>query len=105
MRKGLAAYLSVAIEICLPKRRILEIYVNIVELGPGIYGVGAASRRYFGKTPATLSDTEAALLAAVLPNPIRMKVDAPSPYVRKRQGWIVGQIGRLRRESWLLRIQ
>ncbi len=105
LRKGLEAYLSVVIEICLPKRRILEIYVNIVELGPGIYGVGAASRRYFGKTPATLMDTEAALLAAVLPNPIRMKVDAPSPYVRERQVWIVGQIGRLRRESWLLRIQ
>ena len=104
-RKGVEAYLSVVIEICLPKRRILEIYVNIVELGPGVYGVGAASRRYFGKTPATLSDYDAALLAAVLPNPIRLRVETPSPYVRKRQGWIVGQVQRLRRESWLSRIE
>lgn len=105
LRKGVEAYLSVVIEICLPKRRILEIYLNIIELGPGVYGVGAGSRRYFGKSPATLSDYDAALLAAVLPNPIRLQVDKPSPYVRKRQGWIVGQVARLRRESWLLRIQ
>ncbi len=104
-RKGVEAYFAFVIEICLPKRRILEIYVNIVELGPGVYGVGAASRRYFGKTPAMLSDYDAALLAAVLPNPIRLRVETPSPYVRKRQGWIVGQMQRLRRESWLSRIE
>ncbi len=104
-RKGVEAYFSIVIEICLPKRRILEIYVNIVELGPGVYGVGAASRRYFGKTPAMLSDYDAALLAAVLPNPIRLRVETPSPYVRKRQEWIVGQMQRLRRESWLSRIE
>jgi monofunctional biosynthetic peptidoglycan transglycosylase len=104
MRKGIEAYLSVVIEICLPKRRILEIYVNIVELGPGIYGVGAASRQFFGKTPTMLTDSEAALLAAILPNPIRLKAGAPSLYVRERQDWIVQQIQRLRREAWLTRL-
>ena len=73
LRKGVEAYLAVVIEICLPKRRILEIYINIVELGPGVYGAGAASRRYFHKSPAALNDREAAMLAAVLPNPIRLQ--------------------------------
>lgn len=104
-RKGVEAYLSVILEVCLSKKRILEIYVNIVELGPGIYGVGAASRIYFGKRPAALTDTEAALFAAVLPNPIRLHVDVPSPYVRKRQGWIISQVQRLRRENWLKRLE
>jgi monofunctional biosynthetic peptidoglycan transglycosylase len=102
LRKGIEAWLTVVVEICLPKRRILEIYVNIVELGPGIYGVGAASWHYFQKSPAALSDREAALLAAVLPNPVRLKVDAPSAYVSERQRWILGQMHRLRREQWLM---
>ena len=101
LRKGVEAYLAVIIEICLPKRRILEIYINIVELGPGIYGAAAASRWYFHKSPAALNDREAALLAAVLPNPIRLRVDAPSEYLRERQRWIAGQMLRLRREQWL----
>lgn len=101
LRKGVEAWLAVVLETCLPKRRILEIYVNIVELGPGIYGVGAASEYYFRKTPAALSDREAAMLAAVLPNPLRLKVDAPSDYVYERQRWILGQMQRLRREHWL----
>ncbi len=105
VRKSVEAYLSVVIEICLPKRRILEIYLNIVELGPGAYGVGAASLRYFGKPPASLTDAEAALLAAVLPNPIQLQAGDPSPYVRERQAWIVKQMQRLRREAWLTRIE
>ncbi len=100
-RKAVEAYLSVVIEVCLPKRRILEIYLNIVELGPGLYGIGAASQHYFHKHPSQLNDAEAALLAAVLPNPSRLNVAAPSPYVRDRQRWIVGQMQRLRREGWL----
>ncbi|MDA0706621.1 MAG: monofunctional biosynthetic peptidoglycan transglycosylase [Proteobacteria bacterium] len=105
LRKGIEAWLTVVIEICLPKRRILEIYLNIVEFGPGIYGVGAASRHYFHKTADSLTDWEAALLAAVLPNPIRLRVDAPSSYLRKRQQWIIGQMQRLRRERWLTLLQ
>lgn len=103
-RKGVEAWLTLVTEALLPKQRILELYVNLVELGPGIYGVGAASARYYGKPPAALEDMEAALLAAVLPNPVRLRVDAPSPYVRERQAWILEQMRRLRREQWLLRV-
>lgn len=103
-RKGLEAYLTVLLEICLPKRRILELYLNIAEFGPGIYGLGAASAHYFERTPAALSDGQAALLAAVLPNPKQLRPNPPSDYVRERQQWIVTQIERLRREAWLTRI-
>lgn len=104
VRKGLEAWLTVVVEICLPKRRILEIYLNIAEFGPGIYGVGAASRYYFQLTPDELSDSRAALLAAVLPNPRRLRVDAPSDYVRERRDWILENMRRLRRERWIIRI-
>lgn len=104
LRKGLEAWLTIVVEICLPKRRILEIYLNIAEFGPGIYGVGAASRYYFGRSPARLSGSQAALLAAVLPNPRRLRVDAPSDYVRERQAWILENMRRLQREGWIIRI-
>jgi monofunctional biosynthetic peptidoglycan transglycosylase len=91
-RKGLEAGLTVLIELAWDKRRILEIYLNVAEFGRGTWGVEAASQRYFGKPAAKLSRSQAALLAAVLPNPIRYRVDAPSAYVRKRQGWIERQM-------------
>jgi monofunctional biosynthetic peptidoglycan transglycosylase len=105
VRKGLEAWLTLVMEACLPKRRILELYLNIAEFGPGIYGVGAASQYYFGRPPARMSDCEAALLAAVLPNPNQLHVNAPSDYVRDRQAWIVTQIARLRREGWMTRLE
>jgi monofunctional biosynthetic peptidoglycan transglycosylase len=105
VRKGLEAWLTVLVEICLPKQRILEIYLNIAEFGPGIYGVGAAGREYFGRTPAGISFEQAALLAAVLPNPVRMSVNNPSEYVRERQRWIITQVRRLQREGWITRIE
>lgn len=104
IRKGFEAWFTLLIEVTWSKQRILEVYLNIAEFGPGIYGAGSAATKFFGKSPATLSDREAALLAAVLPNPIRLRADNSSEYVRKRQGWIVGQIQRLRREQSLLLI-
>jgi monofunctional biosynthetic peptidoglycan transglycosylase len=104
VRKGLEAWMTVVVEICLPKQRILEIYLNIAEFGPGIYGVAAAGRNYFGRTPAGLSFEQAALLAAVLPNPVRLQVNNPSDYVRERQRWILTQMERLRREGWITRL-
>ncbi len=101
VRKGLEAWFTLLLEACLSKQRILEIYLNVAEFGPGIYGVGAASRHYFGKPPSRLYDAEAALLAAVLPNPKQLRVDQPSAYVQARQDWILGQMQRLRREGWL----
>ncbi len=104
VRKGLEAWFTLLLETCLGKKRILEIYLNVAEFGPGIYGVGAASRYYFGKPPSRLYDSEAALLAAVLPNPKQLRIEEPSVYVRERQAWILGQMQRLRREGWLTRL-
>ena len=84
-RKGLEAGLTVLIEATWSKRRILEIYLNVAEFGRGTWGVEAASRRYFRKGAGQLTRSDAALLAAVLPSPRRMRVDAPSAYVRRRQ--------------------
>ncbi len=101
LRKGLEAYLTVLIEALWPKRRILEVYLNIAEMGPGIYGVGAASRLHFDKPAARLSAYEAALLAAVLPSPRRMHPDRPSPYVRQRARWIMEQMEQLGGQAYL----
>ncbi len=101
VRKGIEAYFTVLIEVTWPKQRILETYVNVAEFGPGVFGVGAASRRFFTASPSTISDAQAALLAAVLPNPKRLRADQPSAYVRERQRWILGHMRRLRRERVL----
>lgn len=101
VRKAVEAWFTLLIEATWPKRRILEIYLNIAELGPGLYGVPAASREYFGKPPAALTDGEAALLAAVLPNPHRLHAGRPSAYVHERQRWILRHMARMRRENWL----
>ncbi|MFB3910529.1 MAG: monofunctional biosynthetic peptidoglycan transglycosylase [Candidatus Eisenbacteria bacterium] len=101
VRKGLEAYLTVLLETLWPKRRILEVYLNIAEFGPGIYGVGAASEVYFGERPSALGAREAALLAAVLPNPRRLHVDRPSPYVLRRVDWILGQMRHLGGPAYL----
>ncbi|HZF28763.1 MAG TPA: monofunctional biosynthetic peptidoglycan transglycosylase [Gammaproteobacteria bacterium] len=92
VRKGLEAYFALLIEALLPKQRILEIYLNVAELGPGVFGVEAAARRYFGTSAARLTASEAALLAAVLPNPRRLSAERPSAYVRGRQAWVLGQM-------------
>jgi monofunctional biosynthetic peptidoglycan transglycosylase len=92
IRKGFEAYYTVLIETLWPKRRILEVYLNIAEFGSGVFGVGAASEVYFKKRAARLSAPDAALLAAVLPNPKRLRVAAPSRYVRSRQDWILRQM-------------
>jgi monofunctional biosynthetic peptidoglycan transglycosylase len=101
VRKGLEAYFTVLLEACWPKRRILEVYLNIAEFGPGIYGVGAASQTFFAKRPTALAAGEAALLAAVLPNPGRLSVRSPSSYVRERAAWIQEQVALLGGPAYL----
>ena len=100
-RKGLEAGFTVLIEGLWPKRRIIEVYLNSAEFGRGTWGIEAASRRYFRKPAAQLSRSEAALLASVLPNPKRFRVEAPSNYVRQRQSWILGQMSQLGGTAYL----
>ncbi|MBB5208854.1 monofunctional biosynthetic peptidoglycan transglycosylase [Chiayiivirga flava] len=95
VRKGLEAYYTVLIELAWPKRRILEVYVNIVEFGDGVYGAEAAAQHFFGKSAAQLDASESALLAAVLPNPKVLRVDRPSAYVLRRQRWVARQVRQL----------
>lgn len=95
LRKGLEAWFTLLMELGWDKSRILEVYLNIVEFGPGIYGAEAAARHYFGKPAARLTRYEASLLAAALPNPWRYKVNPPSPYVQQRSAWIRRQMSQL----------
>jgi monofunctional glycosyltransferase len=95
VRKGIEAYFTVLIEAMWSKQRILEVYLNSAEFGTGVFGVEAASRRYFGKSAAKLTPQEGALLAAVLPAPKRLLVNKPSGFVRARQGWIGRQMARM----------
>ncbi|HGY3717584.1 monofunctional biosynthetic peptidoglycan transglycosylase [Citrobacter sp. Res13-Sevr-PEB04-36] len=101
VRKGLEAGITLGMETVWSKKRILTIYLNIAEFGDGVFGVEAASQRYFHKPASRLSQSEAALLAAVLPNPLRFKANAPSGYVRNRQAWIMRQMRQLGGESFM----
>lgn len=91
-RKGLEAYFTVLTELCWPKKRILEIYLNSAEFGYGIYGAEAAAQHFFHKPAAKLTRVDAATLAAVLPNPERYSAIAPSRYVVQRREWILRQM-------------
>jgi monofunctional biosynthetic peptidoglycan transglycosylase len=101
VRKGLEAWFTVLLETLWPKKRILEVYLNIAEFGHGTYGVEAAARRFFNKPASGINASEAALLAAVLPSPRRLRVDRPSPYVISRQQWIMDQMRALGGRSYL----
>lgn len=103
VRKGLEAYFTVLIEALWPKRRILETYLNIAEFGHGTYGAAAASEQYFHVTPDRLDARQSALLAAVLPNPQRFRVDRPSAYVLRRSTWIQRQANQLGGAAYLPR--
>lgn len=93
LRKGLEVTFTVLIELAWPKDRILEVYLNIAEFGPGVYGVEAAARKFFDRSAQELSPTQAARLAAVLPNPRKWRADRPGPYVQARIDWILAHIG------------
>lgn len=101
IRKGLEAYFTVLIELLWSKERILEVYLNITEMGDMIFGVGAASQIYFKRLPNKLTRSQAALLAAIIPNPIRFSVRNPSGYILRRQGWILDQMSSLGGTSYL----
>jgi monofunctional biosynthetic peptidoglycan transglycosylase len=95
VRKALEAWLTPQIELLLPKRRIVEIYLNVAEFGPGIYGAEGAARAYFGKSAGELSTREAALLAAILPSPRDWSPVRPTEYVQGRARTIRTRIDQL----------
>jgi len=101
VRKGLEAWFTVLIELLWPKQRILEVYLNLAEFGPGVYGAEAAAKTFFRKEAAGLTRAEAARLAAVLPNPKRLSAASPGPYVVRRQGEIQRQMAALGGTAWL----
>ena len=95
LRKGLEVYFTFLIETCWSKERIIEVYLNIIEFGDGVYGAEAASQQFFHASAQKLTRSQAALLAAVLPAPRRFSAKNPSGYVYKRQAWILNQM-----ENW-----
>lgn len=99
VRKGLEAYFTVLIELIWGKPRIMEVYLNSIEWGPGIYGAEAAAQRNFGVSAAKLSPAQAARLAVIVPKPLSWKANKPGRYVRKRSGTIAARAGVVRRQG------
>ena len=99
IRKGFEAGYTVLIETVWSKRRIMEVYLNVVEWAPGVYGAQAAAQHWFGKDAADLTPREAARLAAILPAPRRYKAASPGPYVRRRAARIQAAMGTVRTQD------
>ena len=98
LRKGLEAYYTVLIERIWGKKRILEVYLNVIEWGDGIYGAESAAKHYFNCPAKQLTPTESALMAAVLPNPHRWSPAKPSPYIQEREEDILDQMENIQLE-------
>lgn len=93
VRKGLEAYFTFLIELFWSKERVMEVYLNSIEMGNGIYGAEAAAQHWFKKPAAKLTRYQAAAIAAVLPSPMRYRANPASAYIQRRQVWIVTQMG------------
>ena len=104
IRKGLEAYFTFMIELIWGKKRILEVYLNVIETGDGIFGIEMAAQKYFGKPAKALTRQEAAMIAACLPNPKNYKVKPPSSYVLSRSRWIMSQMTNLESDPDVQRI-
>ncbi len=96
IRKGFEVYFTFLIEIFWSKKRIMEVYLNVIEMGDGIYGAQAASKTFFKKDAKDLTAAEAATIAAVLPNPRKWSAGKPNGYIIKRKNWIMRQMSHLR---------
>jgi monofunctional biosynthetic peptidoglycan transglycosylase len=104
-RKAVEAYFTVLLEVLWPKERILEVYLNVAEFGRGIYGVEAAARRFYREPASRLTSSQAALLAAVLPNPVHWHVERPSRFVFWKQQWILTQMRNLGGAAYLREVR
>ena len=92
VRKGFEAWFTVLIELFWSKERILEVYLNSIEMGKGIYGAEAAAQHWFRKPAARLTPDEAAALTAILPNPRKYSANPPGPYIARRKQWVKKQM-------------
>ena len=101
VRKGFEAYFTVLIELFWSKERILEVYLNVAEMGKGIYGAEAAAQEIFDKSAAGLTQREASLIAACLPNPVQRQAGKPSAYVSRRAGQIRALIPKIAYPEWI----
>lgn len=104
VRKGLEVYFTFMIELIWGKERILEMYLNVAEMGKGVFGIEAAAQRYFKKPASKLTRTEAAMIAASLPNPIKYTVKPASKYVNKKYPWVLQQMNFLRTDEDIERL-
>lgn len=100
LRKGIELYFTGLIELVWGKKRIMEVYLNVIEMGDGIYGAEAASQYYFHKPAKNLTRDEAASIAAVLPNPRRWRPDKPTAYVQRTKSRILWAMNRVVRPDW-----
>jgi len=105
VRKGLEVYFTVLIELLWSKERIIEVYMNIAEMGDMVFGAEAAAQRYFKKPASKLTQYEAASIAVILPNPRKYKAAAPGPYVQKRINWCVDMMNKLGGKGFLKEIE
>ena len=103
-RKGLEVYFTFMIELVWSKERILEVYLNEAEMGKGIFGIEAAAKKYFKKPASRLTRTEAAMIAASLPNPVRYTVKPASTYVSRKYPWVLRQMNNLDGDPDILKI-
>lgn len=100
IRKGLELYFTGLIELIWGKKRIMEVYLNVIEMGDGIYGAEAASQAYFHKPAKDLTRAEAAAIAAVLPNPRKWHPDRPTAYIARKKAWIVANMNNIEKPDW-----
>jgi monofunctional glycosyltransferase len=100
LRKGLELYFTGLIELGWGKKRIMEVYLNVIEMGDGLYGCEAASQQYFHKSAKNLTRAEAAAIAAVLPNPRKWRPDRPTAYIAKKKSWIMWNMNNVVRPEW-----
>lgn len=95
IRKGFEVYFTVLLEVLWSKERIMEVYLNIIEMGDGVYGAEGAAQTYFHTSAKQLSSSQCALIAAIIPNPIKYKLSRPTPFINARQSWILRQMNNL----------
>jgi monofunctional biosynthetic peptidoglycan transglycosylase len=100
VRKGLELYFTGLIELVWGKKRIMEVYLNVIEMGDGIYGAEAASQKYFHKSARNLTRPEAAAIAAVLPNPRKWRPDKPTAYIARKKSWILWNMNNVVKPDW-----